>query len=166
MSVPDETPQYLVLQDTFFAPKMVLAGSKVATHASPGPHLQPLNAAAKARMEDWYNEEHPTLDKNGDPDPTRTYKPHAIYRYAELAEVEQHQMHVLAEPGRDAPSDLSLAQSLYAGKTDTDQRPGPAMLPGLEPVPEAEAVRAQSGAEVVEDNKTPADPRKAGIKVS
>lgn len=168
MSLPDSIPQYRVLQDTFFAPKMVLAGSVVATHASPGPHLMPLNEAAKERMEAWYDEEHPTLDKNGDPDPERTYKPHAIYRYADRAAVEQHEMHVISHPNTaEQTGELSLAASLYAGQKDTDQRPGPDQnfLP-LEKAPEAEAVAEQSGASVVEENKTPADPRKAGVKVS
>lgn len=160
-----EMPEYLVLQDTFFAPKMVLAGSKVATHAPPGPHLQPLNEAARQRMEEWYEEEHPTLDKNGDPNYDKTYKPHAMYRYADLAEVQQHEMHVLAEPGKETPGNLSLAESLYGGPAPTDQRPGPAAAP-VERAPVGEAMAAQSGAKVVEEVTKPADERKAGIKVS
>lgn len=167
MSIPNDVPQYRLLADTFFAPKTVLAGSIVATHAPPGPHLMPLNEAAKEKMEEWYNEEHPTLDKNGDPNFEKMYKPHAIYRYAEPQAAEVHETHVLSEPTLNQTGELSLAESLYS-KRDTDQRPGPA--PGFAPpqdkVSEAEAVAVQSGAAVVAEEEKPADPRKAGIKVS
>lgn len=165
MSVPDTIPQYRLLADTFFAPKMVLAGSIVATNAEPGPHLMPLNDAAKTKMEAWYDEDHPTLDKDGTVNFEKTYKPHAMYRYAEQAAVEVHDVHVLSDPQLNQTGELSLAASLYAGKTDTDQRPGPSAI-HAQPVPEAVAVKEQSGAAVVEEVKVSADERKAGIKVT
>ena len=42
-------------------------GSVIEMEGSPGPHLLPMNEEAKAAFEDWYKEEHPVFDKDGEP---------------------------------------------------------------------------------------------------
>lgn len=154
-----ETPRYKLLADSFFAPRMLLAGSIIATHASPGNHMEPLNEAAVARMEAWYDEEHPVIGKDGKPTGD-THRPHMKYKIQRYEPGEVHQVELLAEPkAADMTNSLSLAEVDQVRFKDTDQRPGPAA------VPEAEAIREQSGAEVVEAAKE-TDPRKAGVKVS
>lgn len=153
-----ETPRYRLLQDSFFAPKMVLAGSIIETHAPPGNHMEPLNDAATARMEEWYNEEVDELDdkarKTGE-----KIKPHMIYRTQLYEPGVLHNVDVLAEPRPDdMTNSLSLA-GVDQQKRDTDQRPGPARIP------EAQAIAEQSGAAVVEE-AAQTDARKAGVKVS
>lgn len=154
-----ETPKYKLLADSFFAPRLLLAGSIVATHAPPGNHMEPLNDAARARMEAWYEEEYPVLDKDGK-DTGEKYKPHMKYRIQRYEPGEVHEVELLAAPKvADMTNSLSLSEVDQVRFKDTDQRPGPAL------VPEAEAIREQSGAEVVEAAPQ-TDARKAGVKVS
>jgi len=154
-----ETPRYKLLQDSFFAPRMLLAGSIIATHASPGNHMEPLNEAAVAKMEEWYHQEFPLMGKDGKPT-GETYKPRLKYKIQRYEPGEVHQVELLAEPKpQDMTNSLSLAEVDQVRFKDTDQRPGP------EVVPEAEAIRVQSGAEVVEAAPQ-TDARKAGVKVS
>lgn len=156
----ENTPQYKLLADTFVAPRKLLAGSIIATNGPPGQHMEPMNDAARERMEAWYNEEHPTLDKNGDQNFEKTYKPHAIFRYSLPEEVEVHEVHVQSGPSTDFAGEVSLAESMYT-KAPTDQRPGPAPVAGAE----AQAIKDQSGVEV-KAAAAETDPRKAGVKVS
>lgn len=150
-----EIPQYRVLEDSFIAPRKVLAGSIIATHGSPGPHLEPLNAAAEAMMEAWYNEEHPSVDRKGVPD-GGTWKPHERYRIRQYEPGEVHETEVLAEPAADEQGGVSLAASMYVGKTDTDQRPGPAGKVKTTPVaapplvPVEQAMAEQSDTKLIE----------------
>lgn len=175
--IRQEVPEYRLLADAFFAPKMVYAGSIVRTFLAPGPHMQPLNQAAVDRMEEWYNEEHPTRDKDGTPNFEKTWKPHLQHKIVTQPAQEVHAVEVLAGPPADRTGELSLAESIHQ-RRDTDQRPGPSpvfaavdpkahlMPAAVEPPNEAEAMAAQSRSAVVEEVAKPADPRKAGIKVS
>lgn len=157
------TPQYRVLADTFFSPKMVAAGSIVATHAPPGHHLQPLNEAAHDAMEKWYDEDYPVIDKDGK-DTGQTHKPHMQFRQQLYEPGVNHHVEVLADPTpTDMTNSLSLAEVHQQARPDTDQRPGPAGA-FAEPVPEAVAVAEQSGAEIVEEAKQTG--LKAGVKVT
>lgn len=139
-----ETPQYRLLANSFFAPRMLMAGSIVATHAPPGSHMEPLNDAATARMEEWYHEEFDEIDEKGKKTGQKV-KPHLKFRIQKYEPGVVHSVEVLAEPKADDMTDsLSLAAATTSQLRDTDQRPGP------ERVPEAQAIREQSGAEVVE----------------
>lgn len=122
-----ETPQYKVLQDSFMEPNHVKAGSIIRTWGPPGPHLEPMNPSAEARMEEWYNEEHDEMDpKTGKPTGQKV-KPHLKYRvksnFADPA--ERHAVEVVSGPTRDQPGSLSLAETLANSRTSTDQRPPP-----------------------------------------
>jgi len=122
-----ETPQYKVLTDMFAEPNHVKAGSIIRTWGPPGPHLEPLNATAKQKMEEWYDEEHDEIDiKTGKPTGQK-WKPHLKFRvksnYADPA--ERHAVELVSGPARDQPGSLSLAETLANPKVSTDQRPAP-----------------------------------------
>lgn len=145
-TLPDDgdVPKYRLLQDSFFAPRMLLAGSIVGTHAPPGNHMQPLNAAAERRLEDWYHEEYDEFDEKGKKTGQKV-KPHLKFKIQRYEPGVVHSVDLLAEPKPDdMTNSLSLAGASANVRPDTDQRPGPA------PVPEAVAVKEQSGAEIVE----------------
>lgn len=162
-----DVPQYRLLMDSFFAPKFLAAGSIIATHASPGNHLQPLNEAAKQRMEDWYHEEFDEFDEKGKKTGQKV-KPHMKFRIQLYEPGVVHDVQVLAEPrADDMTNSLSLTAAAQQGLRDTDQRPGPAQIPNaipLEKASEAEALKEQSGTEVKE--AAPLTGPKAGVKVT
>lgn len=152
MTTSSEIPQYRVLTDTFIAPRMVLAGSIIETHGSPGAHLQPLNQAAVDKMEAWYDEDYPTVDKDGRPD-GGSYKPHERFRIRTYEAGEVHEVNVLAEP---APADMTGSMSLAQvdQRQATDQRPGPALIPKTVPA-SGKAVDGEpgDGTKVIESAK-------------
>lgn len=152
-----EAPKYKLLSDAFFAPKLLPAGSIVATHAPPGPHMQPLNDAAEARMEEWYHEEFDEIDDKGKKTGQKV-KPHLKHRIQRYEPGVVHPVEVLAEPrADDMTKSLTVAEASMNRPLDTDQRPPPAV------VPEAEAIAEQSGA-VVEEEAPRTGPA-AGVKV-
>lgn len=123
-----ETPEYKVLQDSFMEPNHVKAGSIVRTWGPPGPHLQPLNAAAIAKMEEWFTEEHDEIDpKTGKPTGQKV-RPHEKYRIRSnyAAPGDRAHIEIVSGPTKDQPGSLSLAETLGNPRTSTDQRPGPA----------------------------------------
>lgn len=123
-------PHYKVLENSFFEPNYVLAGSIVGTTASPGPHLEPVNDAAKARMEEWYREPFPEIDVKTKQPTGKTIFPHEDHRIRTYTAGERHQTTVVAAPQADAPT-LALPQAAANLRINTDQRPGPA--PGHSP---------------------------------
>lgn len=153
-----DVPQYRVLQDSFFAPRMVYAGSIISTHAPPGNHLEPLNEAAVARMEEWYNQEFDEIDEKGKKTGQKV-QPHMKFRIQLYEPGVVHSVDVLAEPRADDMTDsLSLAAAHQQTRVDTDQRPGPAR------VPEAVAMAEQSGVSL-DEAAAPTGP-KANVKVT
>jgi hypothetical protein len=164
--VPEgQIPQYRLLANSFFAPKYLLAGSIVETHAPPGNHMQPLNPAAEDRMEKWYHEEFDEFDDKGKKTGQKV-KPHLKFRIQRFEPGVVHAVNVIAEPRPDdMTNSLSLAGAAANVRPDTDQRPGPAAVPEAAPVSEAEAVKEQTGAAVIEAAPQ-TDARKAGVKVT
>ena len=127
------TPQYTVLDKagTFIGSTLIPAGSVIETDGPPGPHLDPLNDEAKARMQTWYDEEYPLYDDkfkrvvvDGEP---QFFQPHKEFEIRRYASGEAQTATVLAPPPRDMKL-LSLSEVLI--KQDTDVRPPPAIAPG------------------------------------
>lgn len=119
-----ETPQYRVIEPAFFAPDLIPVGSIIATDAPPGPHLEPWNEAAQARMEAWYDAEVDEIDPKTK-DPTgKKIKPNARYRPARYDASPQQTAQVIEEPEAAQPAGLTLAQ--IQQKKNSDQRPPPA----------------------------------------
>ncbi len=127
----EEVPEYEIITPTgaFFDPDLLPQGTKVRTWAPPGNHLRPLNAAAEAAMEAWYDEDHPAADKDGralflaDGSP-KLYKPHAIYRIRPSTKTTNAAVEVLERGTQESKPIMGLAQ-IMAGtdRRNTDQRP-------------------------------------------
>lgn len=62
-----QIPQYRVKSKTFIAPHTLAAGSIIESWIEPADHLEPLNDAAFAAMDRWYNKEFQEKDKDGAP---------------------------------------------------------------------------------------------------
>lgn len=125
MDPNEQIPEYRVLEDSFFEPNYVLKGSVVRGTFSPGPHLQPLNAAAEAKMEEWYRTEMDELDpKTRKPTGKKEY-PHEKYRIATYAAGERHDAQIVSGPPKDEPGTLSLPEQFANTRVNTDQRPPP-----------------------------------------
>lgn len=166
IEVPEgQVPKYRLLQAAFFAPKYLQPGTIIATHASPGNHLEPLNEAAEQKLEDWYHEEYDEFDEKGKKTGQKV-KPHLKFRIQRYEPGVVHSVEVLAEPKPDDMTDsLSLAAATTSNLRDTDQRPGPAKIPdALEKPTEAEAIAAQSGGTQVE-KEAPLSGTAANVKV-
>lgn len=136
----DLVPEYEVLEDAFFEPDLIRAGSRIRTHMSPGAHLRPLNDAARAKMELWYNEEMPMADKEGRPillaDGTpKMFKPHLAHRPFTAGGLvpEREEVELVAGPARDTKTHLTLAELQLAKARATSQRPPPKYEPNTSP---------------------------------
>ncbi len=121
----DEMPQYRLLEPAFFAPDLLDPGTIIATNAPPGPHMEPWNEAAKARMEAWLSEEHDEIDPKTLEKTGKKYRPHAKYRRAEYTPSAQQTAFVVEEAEENAPVGQTLAELQM--RRPTDQRPGPAV---------------------------------------
>lgn len=123
-----DTPEYKVIADSFMEPNHVKAGSIVRTWGPPGPHLQPLNASAIQKMEEWYSEEFDEFDpKTGKPTGVKV-RPHEKFRIRSsfATPEDKHFIEIVSGPTKEQPGSLSLAETLANPKRSTDQRPGPA----------------------------------------
>lgn len=119
-----ETPRYRVLQDSFYEPDLVRAGSIIETSAPPGPHVEPLNRAAWERLEAWYEEEFDEIDNTGKKTGNKI-KPHAQYRLRPYVEAQSYTTDLIEAPGADDDTKtLSVAE--VALQKPTSQRPPPA----------------------------------------
>lgn len=137
-----DIPSYRVLSDCFIEPIYFGEGhpngigSTIEYEGSPGPHLEPLNAAAVARMDAWYDEPFPSKDEKGKPILTKDGLPvfdypHKGHRMTEYKPGERHSVRITAPPPKNDPgkNPLSLAEIQLRGTPeDTDQRPAPRVV--------------------------------------
>lgn len=123
-----DRPVYKLLEEAFFAPDLIPPGTEFEFTGAPGPTFLPLNTAAQARMEEWYMEDHPAADKEGNPIPGKTWKPHLKYRIGHNSTpAEERHLRILHMPtAEDQPQVQTLAETMAGMKKNTDQRPGPA----------------------------------------
>lgn len=63
MTASAEIPKYRLLADHFFEPNMVGKGSIVEYDGEPNHQMEPLNDAAEAALEAWFDYELPVLDE-------------------------------------------------------------------------------------------------------
>ncbi len=132
-----EMPQYRVLEPSFFAPDLIEPGSIIATDAPPGPHLEPWNAAAKARMEEWLTEEHDELDPKTKVKTGAKVRPHEKYRRVEYTAGTQQTAELISPPEPSEAMGQTLAE--LTRRKSTDQRPPPArQFKTVSPVADAE----------------------------
>jgi hypothetical protein len=130
-----EFPCYEVLSRTYIEPVLLEKGAVIEYMGSPGPHLFPLNALAKAAFEEWYQEEHPLLDKDGEPilyinekgeRVLKMYKPHLAFRRTEYVPAEKARFNLVSPPKPPSTPELNHTLGGLGIKTPTpDLRPGP-----------------------------------------
>src|SRR6185369_5871701 len=133
-----EVPEYRVIapEGAFCAPDLLPLGTVLRTWMAPGPQFEPLNDAAKARFEEWLEEQHPDADrfdrrplKNADGSPVM-WKPHAPYRRAAPTDAKASAVEVIARPEKKVQANMSLAEIMAgADKKGGDQRPPPVHIP-------------------------------------
>lgn len=116
-------PRYKVLEQSFFAPNLVEAGSIIETQATPGPHLYPLNDEARERFEAWLTEEYDEIDPTTRKPTGKKLRPHERYRRVEYTAGSQDTAELIAEPKHEDKVGQSLHEINL--KRSTDQRPKP-----------------------------------------
>jgi len=72
-----ELPRYRVLERCFIQPNKIEPESIISTDLPPAKHLEPLNTAAKAKMEEYYSKEYEVVDDYGNP---KKVKPNEGFR--------------------------------------------------------------------------------------
>lgn len=164
----DQIPEYRVLVRSFIAPHLLEPGARIRTTAKPHNGWQPLNQAAVAALEAWYEEEYPAKDEKfkpiiGPDGKQVMVKPHAMFKpneYGVVERPEEHKVQVLAIPDpRAAANPYGLAESLFGRRPDTDPRPGPAVPADFSKEIVLEQPTDFTGATTVLDAPNP-DPRK------
>lgn len=136
---PAEVPEYELTRQAFFEPNRLEAGTRIRYRGIPGDHMVPLNAAARAKMEEFYEAEFPELDPKTGEKTGRTIKPRQILRPAEYIGGEAYQVEVTAVPSEASlHTNVSTLAEMAVAKRATDQRPGPEYRPTpvTIPVPE------------------------------
>lgn len=134
-------PRYKVLEQCFFAPNLVEAGSIIETEATPGPHMAPLNAEAEARYEAWLTEEVDELDPKTRVPTGKKIRPHERYRRVAYVGAQQDTAEIISGPKKEDVVGQSLHEINL--KRNTDQRPKPKKEIQVEPedlVPPSAAV--------------------------
>jgi len=63
MPQADQIPQYRLLADRFFEPDLVGKGSIIEYDGVPDEKMEPLNDAARAALDAWFEEEFPLIDE-------------------------------------------------------------------------------------------------------
>lgn len=132
-----ELPEYEVLQRSFFAPHTLEPGTCIIYEGHPGNHLKPLNAAAEAKMEEFYSKTFPERDPRTKELTGKQIAPRAVLRpfKGEKEAPVNHGILVTATPIEDplATNVMSLAE-LAAIRKSTDPRPPGTKPPPNEPV--------------------------------
>jgi hypothetical protein len=131
MGTQTELPRYYVKEAAFIAGELRDPGTVLKWGGGYGPHLEPLNDAARAVAEAWYEEEFTyKIDDPSNPGQKLTikHKPRADLRPVEMGGSvggPEPTFELENLPQRGTPqTDLSLAQ--LGMRKGTDQRPGPA----------------------------------------
>lgn len=109
-------PQYFVKATTFIAPWRLQKGSVIETEMEPGPHLEPMNNEARAKMESFYLKEVDYIDDKGLP---QKIKPNFNKRPVTLEERAAAQVRLVSLPQQPQNSALqSLAEAQLRPATE------------------------------------------------
>lgn len=134
-NLPTEVPEYELTRQAFFEPERLEAGTRIRYHGVPGDHMVPLNDAARAKMEEFYEAEFPELDAKTGEKTGRMIKPRQILRPAPYVGGEAHLAEVTALPGPALHTNVSTLADMAASKRSTNQRPPPSAVPVSIPIP-------------------------------
>lgn len=164
------TPQYQTKEDVPTPDGVLLKGAIIETDAPPGIHLIPLNDEARARMDDYFNEEftYKMFDEKTGEQVTRKHRPRFDLRPPELGGVAvvNHPIKVIAEappPERGK----TLAELINERPVPNRVAPGPdrATQVRQEFVTET-ALDDGSSVKVLQTAAKPVDPRAPNIQSS
>jgi hypothetical protein len=152
-----EIPEYEVISNEgAFVPtkadgssELLPFGSRLKTWMPPGPHLAPLNPAAQAVMDTWYDEEHPAADKEGRPlfdssGKEKMWRPHAQYRIRRTEPGKAAMVEVVSIPTKDETPLMGLAEIMaQSGGGNPNQRPAAAFVqPEVSVAPDTEPAKS------------------------
>lgn len=98
-----ETPKYRVREPCFIAPHYLRAGAIIYATGEAASHLEPLNEAAKAKMEEWYEKEYDVVDDKGN---TKKVKLNAGKRPAIRAAIVPARASLVSAPPREREGDV------------------------------------------------------------
>lgn len=124
-----EVPEYRVLQRSYFSPETVEPGARIRYAGLPGNHLEPLNDAARAKMEEFYSATFPERDPKTNALTGKQIEARAGLRPVTHEQGIDHLVDVVAT-AEDDGIDVKI-QSLaevMAAKKSTNQRPPPARV--------------------------------------
>lgn len=125
MTPQNEVPEYRVVTTAFFEPNLIEAGSRIRWEGAPGDHLEPLNAAAIARMEAWYDEEVEAVE-TATGKKIGKLKPHRGMQFTSAPVEEVAPMELLSVPDHDdASQNIMTLSEITTARKATNQRPGP-----------------------------------------
>lgn len=131
-----EVPEYQVVQRSFFEPNILEPGTRILYEGTPGNHLQPLNDAARAKMDEFYEAEFPEMDPKTGQKTGKMIKPRQILRPVAYTPAELSKVTVTALPPEPSlHTDIKSLAELQASRKATDQRPPPTAIPIAIPVP-------------------------------
>jgi hypothetical protein len=122
-------PRYQTLEEIPTPQGILLPGAIIDFEGSPGPHLYPMNAEARQRLEDWYQEwyEYDQALPDGSKVKVR-HQPHLQFQQRYQEPSVQHPISVVSAPASLSPKGQSLAEvsAPGMGRSSNVQRPGPA----------------------------------------
>lgn len=102
-STTDEVPMYEVLEDCFVAPHFLRQKAIIRMTGEAAAHLKPLNKAAEAKLEEWYEKEYTVVDERGN---TTMQRLNAKKRPAERAKIHQARAALVANPPAQTDADI------------------------------------------------------------
>lgn len=141
----EELPRYRLKQPSFFEPELLPAGSIVTFTGVPGDHLEPLNAAAEARMEEWYDSEVEEIDPRTRAKTGKYIKVRAGRKRVIVPQEQADFTQVEARPTADTGEVIQSLGEIMAARKPTNQRPPPASVPKLAmPEPKAKSEGGKS----------------------
>lgn len=130
-----EVPKYRVLLRSFFAPHTVEPGTEILYEGVPGNHLEPLNDAARAKMEEFYTTEFPEKDPRTQTPTGKFITPRESLRTKTYEAASEHPITITAEPSTDPKAlEVQSLGEIMAARKNTNQRPPPAPMPMAIPV--------------------------------
>ncbi len=124
-----ETPKYKVLHRTFIEPDTLEPGTVIYYNGLPGPHLEPLNEGAVARMEEFFTERFPERDPRTKELTGKMIAAREVLRTKKPEDNIHHGVTVLALPEETPTEKMMSLGELMAVRKPTDARPGPAVIP-------------------------------------
>lgn len=142
-----ETAKYRVVQKSFMYGHTLEPGSEVEYDGEPGDNLEPLNDAAHAAMEKWYDKDYPEISPFDNKPTGKMVKLNSFKRPGKIAEAAEPPTFAVTS---SAPKDMghtvpTLAEALAGRDAKEQTRPPPAPT-GAVPQPGGEGLKVTAAA--------------------